>query len=109
MVRSISVGSLVTSELHTIACAEFPELLFHPEFREDALQELALVELGETVDAEEKLSVARRELAWLSYELGLRPDRPALPRVDYTWLKDAVSGTLLEDADRAMQELRIAA
>ncbi len=109
MVRSISVGSLVTSELHTVACAEFPELLFHPDFREDALQELSLVELGETVDAEEKLTVARRELAWLSYELGLRPTRPALPRVDYAWLRDAVSGTLLQDTDRAMQELRLAA
>jgi hypothetical protein len=109
MVRSKSVGSLVTSELHAAVCAEFPELLTHPDFREDALQELALVELGETVDAEEKLTVARRELTWLSYELGLRCDRPAHPRVDYAWLKDAVSGTLLRDADGALAELRLAA
>jgi hypothetical protein len=109
MVRSISVASLVSSELLQFACASFPELMSHPDFREDALQELRLVELGETDGLEEKVEVARRSLAWLSYELGLRPDRPTFPRVDYLWLKDAVTGTFLRDTDQAQGGPRFAA
>ena len=109
MVRTISVAALVSSELLESACGSFPELLTHPDFREDALQELRLVELGETDGLEEKVETARRSLSWLSYELGLRPDRPTFPRVDYLWLKNAVTGTFLRDADQALESLRFAA
>jgi hypothetical protein len=109
MVRSISVALLVSTELEEFASGQFPELMSHPDFRDDALQELRMVELGETDGLEEKVDVARRALAWLSYELGLRPDRPTFPRVDFLWLKDAVSGTFLRDTDRALESLRVAA
>jgi hypothetical protein len=99
MVRSISVGTLVTQELLDYARKTFPELMSHPDFREDALQELTLVELGETLESEEKVEVARRSLTWLAYELGVNPDRPAFPRVDYIWLKEAVTGTLIRDLE----------
>lgn len=105
MVRSISVGTLVSQELYDFACREFRELMVHPDFREDTLQELTLVELGEIQETEEKVDVARRALAWLSYELGVCPDRPTFPRVDYMWLKDAVTGTLIRDAEALETDL----
>lgn len=109
MVRSISVATLVSKEIFDFACREFPELMSDPVIREDALQELSMAELGEIVEAEEKVEVARRALAWLSYELGVTSDRPTFPRVDYLWMKDAVAGTLLRNTDRALDELRLVA
>lgn len=109
MVRSQSVATLVSLELLDYAERMFPEILFHPDFRADALQELSMVELGEVLEREEKLEVARRALTWLSYELGVTVDRPTFPRVDYLWLKDAVTGTLLRDAEAAQTDLGQAA
>ncbi len=105
MVRSISVATLVSLELLDYAERMFPEILFHPDFRADALQELTLVELGEVLEMEEKVEVARRALTWLSYELGVSVDRPTFPRVDYLWLKDAVTGTLIRDAEALENDL----
>ena len=105
MVRSISVGTLVSLELLDYAARMFPEILFHPDFPADALQELTLVELGEVLEMEEKVEVARRALTWLSYELGVSVDRPTFPRVDYLWLKDAVTGTLIRDAEALENDL----
>jgi hypothetical protein len=96
---SVQQATLVSLEVLEFAEREFPELLFHPDFRMDALQELAMCELGEPLQGEEKREVAHRALSWLRYELGLVLDRPAYPRVDFLWLKEAVTGTLIREAD----------
>lgn len=109
MIRSISVGLLVPESLLDFATQEFPDLMTHPDVREDALQELRMVELGETLEPDEKREIARVALAHLAYELGMRAQKPTRPRADYLWLRDSVAGTLVRDLDLAIEAGRLAA
>ena len=87
---------LIDVSLLDMAEKEFPDLMRHPTNREDALQELALAQWATGgVDA---IQAARDALAWLRYDLGLVPERPAAIRPDYL-SPEFVKGTILDQAD----------
>ena len=90
----------VSVPLVQLALGDFPRLMGHPTNREDALQELALVELA----SEEALPLreARQALAWLEYELGLCTRKPAFSKPFSTPPPEIIPGTFLAELEAAL-------
>ena len=97
--RRISVRSLVAIELEAYAEEAFPELMAHRDHREDAIQELAMVErfTSVTLSVKEKLAIAYRSLAWLSYELGVSEVRPDDERPEFAPLPIVEEGNWIQE------------
>lgn len=107
MVRSISVRLLVSDPLLELAETEFSRLMKHPDHREDALQEIRMVEtfvLGQPFP--QKRDALRRALAWLGFELGVESRRPRGRRPSYVPLPIIEEGTFLSDLAERLEVAR---
>lgn len=103
MIRRISTKAhFVSAESLDFANANFGVLMQHPDFREDALQELRMVERFAPADRDGRQAEARRALAWLSYHLGVIPVKPLCRKPKYAPLPMLEEGTFLADLQRAL-------
>lgn len=76
--------------------------------REDALQELRLVEIGcEGMSGQDKFHAAIRSLAWLEYELGFAHDQPSFPKPTFPPAGDLARGSFVREIDEALEVERI--
>lgn len=109
MIRSISVRLLVSVELLEFAESKFFELMQDPGQREDALQELRMVEMfSARADLKAKLALAKRALTWLTYERSpeILP-RPRCRKPKYTPLPKLEEGTFLADLSLKLEAARL--
>jgi hypothetical protein len=107
VIRRISTKAhFVSAELLDVANANFGVLLQHPDFREDALQELRMVERFGPADRNGKEAEAHRALAWLSYHLGVTPVKPLCRKPNYAPLPMLEEGTFLADLQRVLDAER---
>jgi hypothetical protein len=98
MVSRISVRLLVSVDLVDFANQHFAELMNHPDHREDALQELRMVDafLSQATGAQ-KRRTAKQALSWLAYDLGVTTTKPRCARPVYKALPALEEGTFLND------------
>lgn len=105
MIRRISTKAhFVSAEVLDFANANFGVLMQHPDFREDALQELCMVErfAPRDQDGAKDKDEARRALAWLSYHLGVIPVKPLCRKPKYAPLPAIEEGTFLADLQHVL-------
>ena len=93
---------LINVSLLELAEHEFPRLWNHRSNREDALQTLLLVQFATNGDGASE--AARIALAWLEYELGVNPAKPAFPHPFFKPGDDLAEGTFFRDVDEALVE-----
>ena len=107
MVRSISVRLLVEVDLMDFAEGHFAELMTHPDHREDALQELRMIDafLPKTARTERRRMV-RRALSWLAYNLGVTTRAPRFAKPLYTAHPKLERGTFLNDLSEKLEVAR---
>ena len=92
---------LINVSLLELAGREFPRLWNHRTNREDALQTLFLVQFATNGDGTPE--AARSALAWLEYELGVVPAKPAFPKPYFPPGNDLTVGTFIRDVDEALE------
>lgn len=104
----ISVRLLVSVALLDFAKKHFARLLEHPDHREDALQELRMIDafLVQATDAA-RCRMARRALSWLSYDLGVEAAKPRLKAPLYQPLPKLERGTFLKDLSDRLEAARV--
>ncbi len=72
--------------------------------KEDALQELRLVELGcEGLNGSDTFQAALQSLSWLEYELGYRADQPSCPKPTFPPAGDLVRGSFVSEIDDVLE------
>jgi hypothetical protein len=98
MLSRISVRLLVSVDLLNFANERFALLMSHPDHREDALQELLMVEafLFQATSAQ-KRRAARKALSRLAYDLGVVTAKPHCEEPEYAPLPVLEEGTFLND------------
>lgn len=108
LVSRISVRLMVSAHLVDFANAQFPKLMEHPDLREDALQELRMVDAfrPQAIGAE-KRRMARRALSWLEYELGLVPAMPRHMKPSYEALPKLEEGAFLNTLSETLEASRL--
>lgn len=108
MVSRISVRLLVSVELVDFANEQFPKLMEDLDHREDALQELRMVDafLPLATDAQ-KRRAAHSALAWLQYDLGVVQAAPRVDRPEYASLPKLEEGTFLNDLSEMLEAARL--
>ena len=107
MIRRISTKAhFVSAEVLDFANANFGHLMQHPDFREDAIQELCMVERFAPAEQGGVKAEARRALAWLSYHLGVIPTKPLCRKPKYAPLPAIEEGTFLADLQRVLDAER---
>jgi hypothetical protein len=108
MVSRISVRLLVSVELVDFAHEQFAKLMEHPDHREDALQELRMVDafLFQATDAQ-KRRTAHSALSWLQYDLGVVTAEPSVERPQYEPLPRLEEGSFLNDLSERLEAARL--
>jgi len=106
MVSRFSVRLMASVDLIDFANKEFAELMDHRDHREDAFQELRMVDAFLTqATGAEKRRVARQALTWLAYDLGVTATKPRCKRPAYEALPVLEEGTLLNDLSLQLEAL----
>ena len=100
----ISVRLLVSVDLVDFANQMFPKLMMHPDHREDALQELRMVDafLFQATRAQ-KRRAATQALSWLQYDLGVVTTKPRCNKPTYAPLPTVEEGTFLKDLSDTLE------
>ena len=108
MLSRISVRLLVSVDLVDFAEEVFPRLMTHPDYREDALQELRMVDafLPQATSIE-KRRTARQALTWLQYMLGVSTVKPRCARPAYDPLPVLEEGSFLKDLAERLEAARM--
>lgn len=91
----------VNVSLLDLAEREFPRLWTNRTNREDVLQTLLLIQFA--ADGNETIETARTALAWLEYELGVVPAKPAFPKPYFPPGNDLTMGTFIRDVDETLE------
>jgi len=108
MVSRISVRLLVSVELVDFANEQFQKLMEHPDHREDALQELRMVDAFlPLATGAERRRAAHSALSWLQYDLGVVPAAPRVDRPAYAPLPKLEEGTFLNDLSQMLDDARL--
>lgn len=104
MLSRISVRLLVSVDLASFANRMFPELMEHPDHREDALQELRMVDafLSQATGAQ-RCRKAKQALSWLQYDLGVVTAKPRCRKPSYAPLPALEEGTFLNDLSEKLE------